>query len=135
MTTLENVSTARSLYENLGKLFYAIAAADKVVTKEEIRVLDEMVALDWKEVEHSRDEFGTDMSFQIEVIFDWFRENDLSADYAFAKFRNYKREHEYLFDEELNHLIWRTANKIAGAFAPISRAEVTMLSRLRKILK
>ena len=135
MTTLENITTARSLYENLGKLFYAIAAADKVVRKEEIQVLDEIVDHEWKEVEHSRDEFGTDMSFQIEVIFDWFQENDLSADAAFAKFKNYKKEHEYLFDEELNHLIWKTSNKIAGAFAPMTKAELKMLSRLRKLLK
>ena len=134
MTTLENISTARSLYENLGKLFYAIAAADKVVRKEDIQALYEIVAREWKQVGHSRDEFGTDMSFQIEVIFDWFRENDLSADAAFVKFKNYKKEHEHLFDEELNRLIWKTANKINGAFAPMTKAEVKMLSRLRKLL-
>lgn len=127
-------TAARELYENLGKLFYAIAAADKVVRKEEILVLDEIVKKEWLPVEDSRDEFGTDMSFQIEVIFDWYRENGLSAEAAYQKFETFKKEHEWLFNEEMNNLIWKTANRIAIAFPGQNRSEILMLIRLKSLL-
>ena len=34
-------------YQNLGKLFYAIAAADKVVREEEVNILKQIVNTDW----------------------------------------------------------------------------------------
>lgn len=135
MLTLRNPDAVRSLYENLGKLFYAIAAADKVIHKEEVLALNEIVNKEWIRVEDSRDEYGTDLGFQIEVIFDWFAENEFSAEAAFEKFRIYKEEHEYLFDNELKELIWKTAEKISFAFADREKCEVIMLSRLRLLLQ
>lgn len=131
---VNSINAARELYESLGKLFYAIAAADKIVHKEEIRALDEIVKKEWLPMEDTRDEFGTDMSFQIEVIFDWYRENNLSAEAAYQKFEIFKKDHEWLFDEEMKNLIWKTANKIAVAFPGKNRSEVLMLIRLKSLL-
>lgn len=128
-------SAARELYENLGKLFYAIAAVDKVVREEEVQALNEIVEKEWLMVEDSRDEYGTDLGFQIEVIFDWFQENEFSAEKAYSKFELFKKDHEWLFDEELNLLIWKTAVKIATAFPGKNRSEVLMLIRLKSLLK
>ncbi|WP_424493826.1 zinc ribbon domain-containing protein [Salinimicrobium sp. GXAS 041] len=125
---------ARDLYENLGKLFYAVAAADKVISKQEVQVLNEIVEKDWLPVEDSRDEYGTDLSFQIEVIFDWYQENNLSAEMAYERFETFKKSHEWLFDEDLNDLIWKTVNKIALAFPGKNRSEVLMLIRLKSLL-
>ena len=125
---------ARELYENLGKLFYAIAAADKIISKQEVQVLNEIVEKDWLPVEDSRDEYGTDLSFQIEVIFDWYRENELSAEAAYERFETFKKAHEWLFDEEINDLTWKTVNKIALAFPGKNRSEVLMLIRLKSLL-
>ncbi len=41
-----HANAARELYENLGKLFYAVAAADKVISKQEVQVLNEIVEKD-----------------------------------------------------------------------------------------
>lgn len=127
-------NAARELYENLGKLFYAIAAADKIVSKEEIRVLYEIVEKEWVPVEDSSDEYGTDLSFQIEVIFDWYKDNDFSAEAAYEKFETYQKEHTGLFDADLNDLIWKTANSIAQAFPGKNRSEILMLIRLKSLL-
>lgn len=135
MLTLRNPDAVRSLYENLGKLFYAVAAADKVIRKEEVEALNEIVEKEWIRIEDSHDEYGTDLGFQIEVIFDWFAENEFSAEAAFEKFRAFKEEHEYLFDKELKQLIWKTAEKVAFAFADRSKSEVFILSRLRLLLQ
>lgn len=128
------VRAARELYENLGKLFYAIAAADKVISKQEVQVLNNIVEKDWVPVEDSRDEYGTDLSFQIEVIFDWYQENELSAEAAYDRFETFKKSHEWLFDEDINNLIWKTVNRIALAFPGKNRSEVLMLIRLKSLL-
>lgn len=133
---MENIrpDIARELYENLGKLFYATAAADEEVQKEEIRVLDEIVKKEWQPIEDSKDEFGTDLSFQIEVIFDWYKDNKLSSECAFQKFVAYKREHDKLFDDHLKSLVWKTACRIAAAFPKKDRSEVLLLIRLKDLL-
>ncbi len=80
------------------------------------------------------DEFGTDLSFQIEVIFDWYQENNLSAEMGYERFETFKKNHEWLFDEDLNDLIWKTVNRIALAFPGKNRSEVLMLIRLKSLL-
>lgn len=135
MLTFRNPDAVRCLYENLGKLFYAVAAADKMIHKEEVEALNEIVEKEWIPIEDSRDEYGTDLGFQIEVIFDWFAENEFSAEAAFEKFRVFKEEHDYLFDKDLKLLIWKTAEKIAFAFADRSKPEILILSRLGLLLQ
>ena len=85
------------LYENLGKLFYAIAAADKVIHKEEIKTLERIVKEDWVKVDDYKDQFGTDDAFYIEIMFDWMQENSPPAYQAFYEFKEFKEDNEQLF--------------------------------------
>lgn len=130
-----NLQTAQNFYQSLGKLFYAIAAADKVVREEEVKALKKIVEEEWLDIEKINDEFGTDTAYQIEIIFDWLDENQPGAEEAFQEFKDYRKEHLNLFDKKIDRLILKTANEIADAFAGKNRAELIMLTKLRSLLK
>ena len=122
-------------YQKMGELFYAIAAADKVVRKEEYNALKNMVLAEWKNLDNYEDPFHTDAAYQIEVVFDWFDYEQLDAKDCFESFADYKNEHPKLFTKERKDLIWRTANTIASSFAGKNKSEVIMLSKLKMLLK
>lgn len=128
-------NTAQKFYQNLGNLFYAIAAADNEVNEEEIKTLKSIVEKEWVKLDEIKDEFGTDSAYQIEIIFDWLDENQPDAEEAFAEFKDYRIEHENLFDEETDQLIWKTAYRIALSFAGKNEDEMIMLSKLKALLK
>ena len=62
-------TTSITIYQNLGKLFYAIAAIDRVIRAKEYAKLKELVKKDWVAVDQLTDEFKTDAAFQIEIVF------------------------------------------------------------------
>lgn len=130
-----NLQTAATFYQNLGKLFYAIAAADNIVRAEEVATLKELVEKEWLKVDKINDEFGTDTAYQIEIIFDWLDENKPNANDAFNDFKEYRRDHENLFDPEIDKLIWKTADGIAASFGGKNKEEEDMLSRLKILLQ
>ncbi|MCM4158706.1 hypothetical protein FHG64_03650 [Antarcticibacterium flavum] len=130
-----NLQTAETFYQNLGKLFYAIAAADKVVRAEEVAALKEIVEKEWLKIDEINDEFGTDTAYQIEIIFDWLDENQPDAEEAFNDFKEYRRDHQNFFDPDIDKLIWKTADTIAASFAGKNKAEVIMLSKLKALLQ
>lgn len=130
-----NAKRAKEFYQNLGRLFYAIAASYKVVNKEEVSTLKKMIEEEWLHLDDFTDEFGTDSAYQIEIIFDWLEENQPNAETAFENFKQYKMENRKLFDKEMKSLIMRTAERIAHAFSGKNKAELVMLSRLQEIFK
>lgn len=126
--------TADQFYIHIGKLFYAVAAADKVVRKEEIKAMKEIVEREWIKIDDFKDEFGADAAYQIEIIFDWLNENQPEAGQAFSEFQEYLREHKKPFTPQVKQLLWDTSNAIASSFAGKNKSEVNMLSRLQTVL-
>ncbi|TWO32904.1 hypothetical protein E1J38_008570 [Seonamhaeicola sediminis] len=123
-------------YQNLGRLFYAIAAADKQVRKVEFDKLKELVREQWLPVDPIEDEYFTDGAYQIEIVFDWLNnEENLNAQACYDTFINYKNEQPHLFTEEIKRLILKTGNAIANAFAGINKSELMMLANLSIELK
>lgn len=127
--------TADQFYIHIGKLFYAVAAADKVVRKEEIKTMKEIVKREWIKIDDFKDEFGADAAFQIEIIFDWLNENQPEAGLAFSEFEEYLEEHKKQFTPRVKQLLWDTSNAIAASFAGKNKSEVGILSKLKIVLK
>ena len=134
MKNLSNPGFAQKFYQNLGKLFYAIAASDKAVRKEEIDTLKSILEQEWLHIDDYQNEFGTDTAYQIEIIFDWLNENQPDSSNAFDEFSDFKKENEYLFNPKIKKLIWKTANAISSSFAGKNKSELIMLSKLKSIL-
>lgn len=123
-------------YQNLGKLFYAIAASDGSVRDIEFDKLKTYVKKQWLEIDDIEDTFGTDAAYQIEVVFDWLNyEEELDAKGCYNDFIAYKNNQNHLFTKEVKRLILKTASSIAYAFAGINKAELIMLAKLDIELK
>ena len=123
------------LYQKLGELFYAIAAVDKVIRKAEIDALRSLVKTHWKNVESLEDEFHSDASYQIEIVFDWLDDKQVNPDECFEDFKDFKKENPNLFSTTIKKLIWKTADAIASSFAGKNKSELIMLAKLKMLLQ
>ncbi|TYQ00260.1 hypothetical protein C7447_101870 [Tenacibaculum adriaticum] len=117
-------------YQNVGKLFYAVAASDNVVREEEFNTLKKIVKKEWLPVDDTEDDYKTDAAYQIEIVFDWLTNKDLDANACFNDFVEYKKEHEYFFTDEIKSLISKTADTIAKAFSGKNKSELIILAKL-----
>lgn len=126
--------TMLHFYQQLGKVFYGVAAADGTVREEEIIRLDEIVKKHWLGLEDTFDEFDTDSAYQIEIVFAWLNNNDWEQEDILGNFKDFKEEHPSLFGYKNRLLIQGTAQAIAKSFYGENKAEGAFLGKLRDIL-
>ena len=125
-----------TFYQNLGKLFYAMAAADKQVREEEFDRLKELVKKYWLDIDSIEDAYNIDAAYQIEIIFDWLdKQENLDSKGCYNAFVNYKNEQPHLFTDKVKKLILRTAHAIAASFSGLNKSELIMLAKLDLELK
>ena len=122
-------------YENLGKLFYAVAVVDSRIQRQEIDKLRSFVRKYWLEVDDLEDVYGTDAAFQIESVFDWLVDNEKDGDDCFEDFRAFYKDHGSVFNAFIKVLILDTANAIANSFSGKNKAELVMLGKLELLFK
>lgn len=120
-------------YQNLGKLFYAVAMADKNVRPGEVKKLQEDVRTYWLNLDDQQDEFGTDAAYQIEIVFDWLKNEEKDSDTYFEEFTDFYKEHPEIFKPGIKSLILRTCNDIASSFAGKNKSELIILARLQNL--
>jgi hypothetical protein len=123
-----------AFYQQLGHVFYAIAAADQVIRKEELLTLKTIIRSEWLDVDESTDEFGADAAYQIEVVFDWLDDQKINASTALSNLQEFKKDHPSFFTIFVNELIFKTAAAIAFSFYGGNKSELTMLDQLEAIL-
>jgi len=129
-----STQTLSAFYQRLGYLFYSVAAADRQVRREEIDMLHRMVLEDWLDLEGSKDAYGTDAAYQIEITFDLIQDREISADKAFRVFEEWYHEHAELFDSDVIHRINHTAARIAASFHGTGKVELAMIYRIKALL-
>ncbi|MGJ8760078.1 MULTISPECIES: hypothetical protein [unclassified Polaribacter] len=124
-------NTIISFYENLGKLFFAIAAADNIVEEVEFNVLKKIVKDKWTKIDPVDDDFHSDAAYQIETVFDWLNiESFSNSETCYNEFIDFKKEHPSLFTEEIKSLIIKTATKIAASVADLNKSELRLVAKL-----
>lgn len=120
-----------NFYQNLGKLFYAIAASDKQVREEEFKSLKNNVTNEWKSAKNFDANFNDSTINTIIDTFKWLHnDNECNAQICYTSFINFKKTHEHLFNKKVNSLILNTASKIAASFSSINKSELIMLAKL-----
>ena len=129
MTAIEK--TTLSFYQKTGELFYAIAAADKVVRKKEYQSLKKMVKDEWKGLDDVKDEFGVDAAYQMEIVFDWLDYQSLDSSDCFDDFKDFYKNHPSQFTPDRKKKIIKTAHAIAGAFAGKNKNELALLGKIQ----
>lgn len=132
---LNSQKIGNELYQNLGKLFYAVAMVDKTIRPIEVQRLKEAVKEKWLKVDAIEDEFGTDAAYQIEIVFDWLQEEEHDGQIYFDEFKDFFKEHKDRINPNIITLIWKTADAIAASFAGKNKSELIILAKLKLFLK
>jgi len=123
-------------YQNLGKLFYAIAAIDRNVREEELERLKKIVKKEWLTSNPLEDVDHSNIEAAIINTFKWLRsDNEYDAQTCYNSFLVFKKEHEDIFTADINQLIIKTARAIASSFSGINKNELILLAKLELELK
>ncbi len=132
MTLRKNIA----FYQNLARLFYAIASIDNNVRDTEYNTLKQLVRDKWLDLEKISDPFGSDTAYQIEIVFDWLDANDdKDAQGCYNTFVEFKQNNKELFTPEINKLILSTAESIADSFSGKNKAEQQLLEKLKNEMR
>ena len=128
----ENESKS-TFYQQLGKLFYAIAASDKSVAPEELETLQAIVNSHW--VDTSSDHIDNNAIDIIREFITLQNSEDCPANECFKEFLAFKDLNMALFDDSVSSLILQTANAIASSFSSRNKSELIMLAKLDMAMK
>lgn len=134
MHQLHSIMEAQLFYKELGRLLYAIAAADGSVNDKEVATLKRIVSEELVPQEASTDHFGTDQAYITEFEFDVLADRSASAEGAFDSFIAYMARHKNDLDPERKELIYRAADAVANAFHGVNKAELPYLVELHRHL-
>lgn len=125
---------AQLFYKELGRLLYAIAAADGRVSSKEVRELHRIVSEQLVPQEVATDHFGTDQAFITEFEFEVLADRAASVQGAFDSFIAYMARHKHDLTPGRRDLIYRCADAVARAFHGVGRAELPLLKELHQHL-
>lgn len=125
---------AQLFYKELGRLLYAIAAADGVITEKEVTTLKRIVSEQLVPQEVTTDHFGTDQAYITEFEFDVLADRVASVEGAFDSFIAYMARHHNDLSPERRELIYNAADAVANAFHGANRHELPMLKTLHEHL-
>lgn len=129
MTTTQEIIVQFS--QNLGKLFFAIAAADKTVEPAEMDKLKALVHDKWIHLEEFKNTPYQNAAFKIISTFNWLNlDGEYDSDKCFKEFLSFKHKHESLFSKPIKNLIMQTADAIASSFANKNKSELIILAKL-----
>ncbi|HEY0667217.1 MAG TPA: hypothetical protein VGD22_03510 [Sphingobacteriaceae bacterium] len=129
-----SAETMMSFYQKIGRVFYLVAAADKVVHQEEISALRKIVESSWLSFDSTFDEFGSDAAYQIEIVFDWLKDNNRNVNQAIPALKEFKNRHPGMFTKPVVDLIIKTAEIISSSFSGSDENESHVIDQLKKAL-
>ena len=121
-------------YQQLGRLFYTLAAADKHVRVEEVAVFKKIFKEEWESllIHIFKEEKGAIK--KIETVFDFLAANEVAIDKTLTEFKKFKEMHPQLFDLEVKELILKTAEAITNVSSGKNKSELVIMSKLHSIL-
>ena len=124
-------------YQEIGKLFFAVAFADKKIHANEVKQLQETYRKAWLHKDHTTDEYGEEATHQIEIVFDFLLEehDEINSFDMLDEFAEFKAAHPSFFTKGLNKKIMDSAMAIADSYAGVNKSEMVTISKIREILK
>ena len=123
------------LHQNLGKLFYAVAMADRKIEEEEIAALKTDILQRWYVLDSKPNGLVLDGHEEIITVFTQLHNTNAESDICFSEFRDFFNGHKQLFNEDLRKLIWDTTQVIASSFANKNKSELIVLAKLKMLLE
>lgn len=124
----------KEFYSELGKLLYAVADIDHVITQKEKKALLKIVRKDLVPAEAHTDTFGTDVAYYAEMEFDILDDQIADSESAFNSFTDFIEDHHTAIDERMKKTGLRVTREIARAYHGTNKKEKELIRKLREKL-
>jgi uncharacterized tellurite resistance protein B-like protein len=124
----------RMFYAELGKLLYAVADADGIVSPQERKNMFELIQTRLMHKETHTDEFGTNDAWYAAFEFEVADEQIMSAADAFLSFTEYIEENKNKLDEDTRQLCLILADRLADSYRHTNKKENALIQKLREVL-
>lgn len=125
----------KEFYSEVGKLLYAMADIDGVITPQEKAEMKERIRKDIVPVEKHKDAFGSNVAFYTEMEFDILEEEISDAETAFQSFIDFLEEHPTALDEKMKTTCLYLSDRIANAYHGTNKKEKSLIERLKICLE
>jgi hypothetical protein len=125
----------KQFYSELGKLLYAIADIDGVITPEEKKMLENIVKKELVPVEQHEDGFGTDAAYYTEIEFEFLDEAIADPEAAFESFIAFIERHHTAFDSNLKKVAMHITKELANAYRGTNKKEKRLINILKQKLE
>jgi uncharacterized tellurite resistance protein B-like protein len=134
MTIHGNSNFRRDFYASLGRLLYAVADADGIVSQSERDELLELIRSRLMHRETLTDPYGTNDAWYSLFGFDAAEEEIMPAQEAFQLFADFLEMHRDRIDMETRETCLLLSDRLAASYRHTNRKERQMLQRIREIL-
>lgn len=134
MSIQGNSNFRREFYAALGKLLYAVADADGIVSPAERDELLELIRNRLMHRETLTDPYGTNDAWYALFGFDSAEDEILSAEEALQSFAEFLDTHRDRIDMETRETCLLLSDRLATSYRNTNRKERLMLQRIREVL-
>jgi uncharacterized tellurite resistance protein B-like protein len=124
----------RVFYAELGKLLYAVADADGIISPREKQQMYDMIRSRLTHREIHTDEFGTNDAWYAMFEFEVAEEQAMDPDEAFQSFSDFLDERGGEMDEDTRVLCLTLADRLAESYRHTNRKEEDLIRKLREKL-
>ncbi len=119
-------------YSELGKLLYAVADQDGIISQKEKKKLQDLIKNELVPTENHQDQFGTNAAYFSEIEFDFLEEEMVDTEAAFNSFNNFVEDHHTAFSENMKKICLQLAREIAEAYHGTNKKEQALVDKLKK---
>ena len=124
----------REFYSETGKLLYAVAEADGVISKREREALHNLIQSRLAQREKHTDEFGTNDAWYTEFEFEVAEEQGMSPEDAFNSFAEFIDENKNKLDRDLKEICIILADRLAESYHHTNKREKSIIQKLKETL-
>jgi hypothetical protein len=121
-------------YKELGKLLYAIAAADNNISDAERKTLGKEISERLLHKEIATDKYGTNKAWETQFAFETADDAGTSSDDAFHEFLSYTKAYKNELSDDEVDICLKLADHIADSYHHINKKENKLLAQLRNFL-
>lgn len=124
----------REFYAETGKLLYAVAEADGVISNKEREALHNLIQTRLAQREKHTDEFGTNDAWYTEFEFEVAEEQGMSSEDAFNSFAEFIDENKNRLDRDLKEICIILADRLAESYHHTNKKEKSIILKLKETL-
>ena len=124
----------REFYSETGKLLYAVAESDGMITSRERVELHNLIQSRLTQRETHTDEFGTNDAWYTEFEFEVAEEQGMTAEDAFNSFAEFIDENRNKLDKDLKDVCMILADRLADSYHHTNKKEKHIIQRLKETL-